>query len=73
MMVIMMTIFRHANLVLHVRMKGALLGSVDLALQVVISISIILAGGKIPLSLLMQMQIPTMLVFWQEFGGKSSS
>jgi len=24
---------RHANLVLHVRMKGALLGSVDLALQ----------------------------------------
>ena len=27
-------ICRHANLVLHVRMKGALLGSVDLALQV---------------------------------------
>ena len=25
---------RHANLVLHVRMKGAILGSVDLALQV---------------------------------------
>lgn len=24
---------RHANLVLHARMKGALLGSVDLALQ----------------------------------------
>ena len=25
---------RHANLVLHVRMKGAILGSVDLAMQV---------------------------------------
>ena len=29
-----MTPDRHANLVLHVRMKGAILGSVDLALQV---------------------------------------
>ena len=32
--VMMIMICRHANLVLHVRMKGALLGSVDLALQV---------------------------------------
>ena len=29
-----MTPDRHANLVLHVRMKGAILGSVDLAMQV---------------------------------------
>ena len=54
-MIKMITIFRHSNLVLHVRMKGALLGSVDLALQVLISINIILsrfAVGKIPLYLL---------------------
>ena len=74
MMVIMMTIFRHANLVLHVRMKGALLGSVDLALQVLISISIILsrfAGGKLSTIFTnINIQIATMLAFWREFGGK---
>ena len=41
MMMMVTQISRHANLVLHVRMKGALLGSVDLALQVVIIIIII--------------------------------